>query len=113
MAEHEEKTRFNVENEVMPTPVVLPRYRKLKRLSILVTSLVALIPLFIMTLLNYYQDQDAYHAETRYAISRLLSNTQKTLEYAKALGPFPAYSRTQLRRIEQPGRAQVGLEQSQ
>jgi two-component system NtrC family sensor kinase len=82
MAEHEEKTRFNVENEVMPTPVVLPRYRKLKRLSILVTSLVALIPLFIMTLLNYYQDQDAYHAETRYAISRLLSNTQKTLEYA-------------------------------
>ena len=82
MAEHEEKIKFNVENEILPMSVVLPRYRKLKRLSILVTSLVALIPLFIMTLLNYYQDQEAYHAETRYAISRLLSNTQKTLEYA-------------------------------
>jgi len=82
MAEHEEKIKLNVENEILPTSVVMPRYRKLKRLSILVTSLVALIPLFIMTFLNYYQDQEAYHAETRYAISRLLSNTQKTLEYA-------------------------------
>ncbi|MBN1212287.1 MAG: two-component sensor histidine kinase [candidate division Zixibacteria bacterium] len=82
MAEHEEKIKFNIENEILPTPLVMPRYRKLKRLSIIITSLVALIPLFIVTLLNYYQDQEAYHAETRYTISRLLSNTQKTLEYA-------------------------------
>ncbi|MDD3732917.1 MAG: hypothetical protein PHU88_11140, partial [candidate division Zixibacteria bacterium] len=82
MAEADEKDLFKVENDIPPTAVMLPRYRKLKRLSIIGTSLVALVPLMIMTLLNYYQDQDAYHAETRYTISRLLSNTQKTLEFA-------------------------------
>nr|MBN2277960.1 two-component sensor histidine kinase [candidate division Zixibacteria bacterium] len=59
----------------------LPRYRRLKRLSIILTSLVALIPLAVLVIINYYQDQDAYHAETMYAISRVLGNTQKTLEF--------------------------------
>ena len=69
MGDREEYIFPKVESE--PTPqgsVALPRYRKLKRLSIIITSLVALVPLMIMTLINYYQDQDAYHAETQPAI---------------------------------------------
>ncbi|MFH2036079.1 MAG: ATP-binding protein [Candidatus Zixiibacteriota bacterium] len=60
----------------------LPRYKRLRSLSILLTSLVALIPLFVMVMINYYQDQNSYHAESRFAISRVLSNTNRTLEYA-------------------------------
>jgi len=82
MVEQEENILSKVENDEPQGAVVLPRYRKLKRLSIIITSLVALVPLMIMTFLNYYQDQDAYHAETQYTISRILSNTQKTLEFA-------------------------------
>jgi len=59
----------------------LPRYRRLRRISIIITSLVALIPLIIMTIINYYQDQKSYHAESRYAISRILSNNKQNLEF--------------------------------
>ncbi|MFZ5979044.1 MAG: sensor histidine kinase [Candidatus Zixiibacteriota bacterium] len=82
MAEPDETIFSNLKEESPQDAVALPRYSKLKRLSIIITSLVALVPLIIMTLLNYYQDQDAYHAETKYTISRILSNTQKTLEFA-------------------------------
>jgi len=58
-----------------------PQYRRLRRLSIIITSLVALIPLMVMTVMNYYQDQDSYHAESRYAISRILSNNKQSLEF--------------------------------
>ncbi len=59
----------------------LPRYRRLRRISVIATSLVALVPLIIMVVLNYYQDQDSYHAESRYDISRILSNNKRTLEF--------------------------------
>lgn len=59
----------------------IPKYRRLRRLSIIVTSLVALIPLLIMTIINYYQAQNSYHAESEFAISRILSNNKQTLEF--------------------------------
>ncbi len=58
-----------------------PRYHRLRRLSIIITSLVALVPLFIMTFINYYQAQSSYHAESVFAISRILSNNKQTLEF--------------------------------
>lgn len=62
----------------------LPRYRRLRRISVIATSLVALIPLFILVMINYYQDQESYHAETRYTIARILSNSKRTLEFVVA-----------------------------
>ena len=59
----------------------LPRYRRLRKLSVIITLLVALIPLAIMTIINFYQDQESYRAESRYNISRILSNTKRTLEF--------------------------------
>jgi len=68
-----------------PSPEVarlrVPRYRRLRRNSVLVTSLVALFPLLILTVFNYLQDQEAYKAESRFAVSRVLSNTKRTLEF--------------------------------
>ncbi|UCD16360.1 MAG: cache domain-containing protein, partial [Candidatus Zixiibacteriota bacterium] len=58
-----------------------PRYRRLRRNTVVITSLVALIPLVILTTINYLQDQEAYRAENRFAISRMLSNTKRTLEF--------------------------------
>lgn len=62
-------------------PGATPRYRRLRRYSVIITSLVALIPLIIMTLINYYQDQESYKAERRFTAGRILSNTKRTLEY--------------------------------
>ncbi len=59
----------------------LSPYSRLRRFSSLLTSLIALIPLAILTFINYHQDTDAYRAENRYAISRILSNTKRTLEF--------------------------------
>ena len=59
----------------------VPKYRRLRRLSIIITSLVALVPLLIMTIINYYQAQSSYHAESEFAISRILSNNKQTLEF--------------------------------
>ena len=59
----------------------VPKYRRLRRLSIIITSLVALIPLLIMTIINYFQAQSSYHAESEFAISRILSNNKQTLEF--------------------------------
>ncbi|HHE46556.1 MAG TPA: two-component sensor histidine kinase, partial [Bacteroidetes bacterium] len=56
------------------------RYQRLWFFSILITSLVALIPLATMTVINYYQDQRAYCAEINFALSQILSNTKRTLE---------------------------------
>ena len=57
----------------------LPRYRKLRRTTILVTSLVALIPLAVLTVVNYHQDHEAFQVESRSEISRILSNTRRAL----------------------------------
>jgi len=59
----------------------LPRYRKLRRNIVIITSIVAVAPLIILTAINYWQDQLAYQAETNYSISQILSNTKRTLEF--------------------------------
>lgn len=47
----------------------------------LITLTICLTPLLIMALVNYYHDQKAFRAESRYAISRILSNTKRTIEF--------------------------------
>ncbi len=59
----------------------LPRYRRLMRFMVLITSLTATVPLVIMTAVNYYQDRDAYKTESRFAISGILSNTKRKLMF--------------------------------
>ena len=56
-------------------------YRRLWRFSVIVFSLVAITPLVILTIINYLQDQDAYKAESRFAIARILTSTERTLEF--------------------------------
>jgi len=60
----------------------LPRYRGLYRNLITLPLLAALIPLGIMAVMNYRQDAAAYRAENQYMISRLLSNTKRSLQFA-------------------------------
>ncbi len=59
----------------------MPRYRRLRRKMVAVTSVVALAPLVILTIINYLQDREAYRVEARFAVSRILSNTKRTLEF--------------------------------
>ena len=56
-------------------------YRRLWRFSVIVFSVVALTPLAILTVINYHQDQQAYDAESRFAISRILISTKRTLQF--------------------------------
>jgi two-component system NtrC family sensor kinase len=60
----------------------LPRYRRLRRAFILIPFLAALVPLMIMAAINYYQDASAYRSENHFAVSRLLSNTKRSLRFA-------------------------------
>jgi two-component system NtrC family sensor kinase len=62
--------------------VLLSRYRRLRQFSVTVTLLVAIIPLLIMMVINYLHDQDAYRTETQTAVSRILSTTKRSLEFA-------------------------------
>lgn len=57
------------------------RYLKLWQFAIIVTALLTIIPLAVMTLVNYYSDQKAYRSEMEHRISRVLSNTKRTLEF--------------------------------
>ncbi len=59
----------------------MPRYRRLRRKMVAITSVVALTPLVILTAINYLQDREAYRVEARFAVSRILSNTKRTLEF--------------------------------
>ncbi|MBD3257085.1 two-component sensor histidine kinase [candidate division GN15 bacterium] len=59
----------------------LPRYRRLRRTVIAATTAVSLIPLFILTAISFYQDRQAYFAENNFAVSQILSNTKRTLEF--------------------------------
>ncbi len=60
----------------------MPRYRGLYWNLILIPFLAAVIPLLIMGVINYRQDASAYRAESRYLISRVLSNTKRSLQFA-------------------------------
>lgn len=62
--------------------VGLPRYRRLRWNLIVIPSLAALVPLIIMAAINYRQDAVAYKSESSYAVSRLLSNTRRSLQFA-------------------------------
>jgi two-component system NtrC family sensor kinase len=56
------------------------RYRRLRRFSILLMSLVALTPLITMTVLNFHQYQKAIKADMVYPFSRQTSDTRHALE---------------------------------
>lgn len=58
-----------------------PRYHRLRRNLVLITTIVALAPLVILTAINYLQDKEAYRAENSYTVSQILSNTKRTLEF--------------------------------
>jgi len=59
----------------------LPRYRRLRRNVVILTSLVALAPLIILTIINYLQDRDAYQNESRFAITQVVTNTKRNIEF--------------------------------
>ena len=61
------------------TPVL--RYRRILRFSVILTLLVAIIPLLIMTAINYVHDQEAYRTEIRTSLGRVLSTTKRSLEF--------------------------------
>jgi len=71
-------------NSQLPTTTGgrLPRYRGLYRNLVVIPLLAALVPLAIMAAMNYRQDANAYRAENSYIISRLLSNTKRSLYFA-------------------------------
>jgi signal transduction histidine kinase len=56
------------------------RYRRMLWSSVLSVSLVSVIPLVIMTVINYHQYQEAFHIESIRPISRLTANVKLTLE---------------------------------
>ncbi len=55
------------------------RYRRLWRRVAFLTAFVSLMPLIIMTVVNYYQYKRVFEEEMIYPISRLTSNTRRSL----------------------------------
>ena len=64
-------------------PPVLPAfgYRRLRRKVVVATTLVAVVPLIIMTVLNYLQYEQTLRSEITQSITRLLTNNKRTLEF--------------------------------
>ncbi len=56
------------------------RYRRLRRFSIILMSIVALAPLIIMTVVNYFQYQKAMRADMVFPVTRQTSNTRQALQ---------------------------------
>ena len=56
------------------------RYRRLRKYSIFLMSIVALAPLITMTVLNFHQYQKALRADMIYPITRQTSNTRHALQ---------------------------------
>jgi len=75
-----EKSGIDSSQDSVLEGVHFSTYRRFRRFSFNITLMISLIPLLIMTLVNYYHDQRAFRAENRYSISRILSNTKRTLE---------------------------------
>ena len=61
-------------------PVSEKYYRRLLYLSVLSVSLVAIVPLVVMTEVNYHQYQDAFHVESLRPIARFTTNAKLSLE---------------------------------
>ncbi|MFC1520940.1 ATP-binding protein [Elusimicrobiota bacterium] len=57
-------------------------HRGLWRFYVSVTLLVAIVPLVIMAAINYSHDRQAYRAESRLAVKRILSVTKRSLDLA-------------------------------
>jgi two-component system NtrC family sensor kinase len=55
-------------------------YRTLRRTVVLATATVALVPLFITTIMNYVQYREALQAEAVQPMARLTLNTKRSLE---------------------------------
>ena len=55
------------------------RYRRLWRRVVFLTAFVSLTPLIIMTVINYYQYKKAFEDEMVYPISRITSNSERSL----------------------------------
>jgi signal transduction histidine kinase len=71
-------------NAGSPPPKPLLHKRRYRRLLISAgfsIALVAVVPLVIMSLVNYYQYQDAFHTEQIRPIARLASNAKRSLEF--------------------------------
>jgi signal transduction histidine kinase len=59
----------------------LPQYRRFRRNTILATTLVAVVPLIILTAINFWQDRETFYIEHRFATSEILSNAKRNLEF--------------------------------
>ena len=55
-------------------------YRRLRRSVVVATATVALIPLTVLTAVNYLQYREALEAEAVQPMSRLTLNTKRSLE---------------------------------
>ncbi len=60
----------------------IPRYRRVLLNLVIVPFLAAIIPLLILAVVNYQQDSDSYLSENRYELTRLLSSTKRSLQFA-------------------------------
>ncbi|MCP4599336.1 MAG: two-component sensor histidine kinase [Proteobacteria bacterium] len=56
-------------------------YKKLRRRVVVATSLVAILPLVIMTVINYSQYEETLQSEKIQSINRLLTNNKTALEF--------------------------------
>jgi len=59
----------------------LPQYRRFRRNTIVATTVVSLLPLAILTAINYWRDREAYFVENHFAVSEILSNAKRNLEF--------------------------------
>lgn len=59
----------------------LIRYRRIWRFSVTLTLIVALVPLFVLTVVNYYLFRKSISAEVQYDISRNITSISRSLEF--------------------------------
>jgi two-component system NtrC family sensor kinase len=59
----------------------LIRYRRIWRFSVTLTLVVALVPLLVMTMVNYYLFRKNINAEVHYNISRNVTSISRSLEF--------------------------------
>jgi two-component system, NtrC family, sensor kinase len=56
-------------------------YRRIWQLSVLLTSIVALVPLIFITLVDYQVTERALESEFRFRTARIVSNTRRTIDF--------------------------------
>ena len=60
------------------------RYRRLFVTAAISIGLTAIVPLIVMTVVNYLQYEEAFHTELTRPVARLVSNAKKSLEFILA-----------------------------